>query len=58
MPTFRKGEMVNAIGYIIVTTNSFLTSGTKLVMGKGSGEVFQFKKKVPGIDRAFEEDDP
>ena len=51
MPTFRKGEMLDAIGYIIVTTNSFLTSETKLVMGKGAAS--QLKKTVPGIDLEF-----
>ena len=51
MPTFRKGEMFDAIGYITVTTNSFLTSETKLVMGRGAAS--QFKKKVPGIDLEF-----
>ena len=48
---FQKGQMFNAIGYIIVTTNSFLTSETKLVMGKGAA--WELKMKVPGIDYEF-----
>ena len=53
MPTFRKGEMFRAPGFIIVTTNSFLTSEMKLVMGRGAA--WQLKLKVPGIDRIFGE---
>jgi hypothetical protein len=51
MPTFRKGEMFRAPGLIIVTTNSFLTSEVKLVMGRGAA--WQLKKRVPGIDTLF-----
>ena len=51
MPTFRKGEMFDAIGYIIVTTNSFLTSGNKLVMRTGAA--WELQRKVPGIDEEF-----
>ena len=48
---FQKGQMLDAIGYVIVTTNSFLTSETKLVMGKGAA--WELKMKVPGIDHEF-----
>ena len=51
MPTFKKGEMLRAGGFIIVTTNSFLTSESKLVMGRGAA--WQLKMKVPGIDGIF-----
>jgi len=53
MPTFMKGEMFKAPGFIIVTANSFLTSEMKLVMGRGAA--WQLKLKVPGIDKAFGE---
>ena len=36
MPTFKTGEMFRASGFIIVTTNSFLTSEVKVVMGRGA----------------------
>jgi hypothetical protein len=51
MPTFKTGEMFRARGFIIVTTNSFLTSEVKLVMGRGAA--WQLKMKMPGIDRIF-----
>jgi hypothetical protein len=51
MPIFRTGEMFHTSGYLIVTTNSFLTSEVKLVMGRGAAWVL--KMKVPGIDRVF-----
>ena len=51
MPIFKTGEMFRASGFLIVTTNSFLTSEIKLVMGKGAAWVL--KMKVPGIDRVF-----
>ena len=51
MPTFKKGEMFRASGFIIVTTNSFLTSEMKLVMGRGAA--WQLKMKVHGIDAIF-----
>jgi hypothetical protein len=51
MPIFKKGEMFHASGYLIVTTNSFLTSEVKLVMGRGAAWIL--KMKVPGIDRVF-----
>jgi hypothetical protein len=51
MPIFRTGEMFHASGYLIVTTNSFLTSEVKLVMGRGAAWIL--KMKVPGIDRVF-----
>jgi hypothetical protein len=51
MPIFKKGEMIYAPGYIIVTTNSFLTPDTKLVMGRGAA--WGLKTKVPGIDQMF-----
>ena len=51
MPIFKKGEMFRAPGFIIVTTNSFLTSEVKLVMGRGAA--WQLKLKVPGIDKIF-----
>ena len=51
MPLFKTGEMFHASGYIIATTNSFLTSEVKLVMGRGAAWVL--KMKVPGIDRVF-----
>ena len=49
MPTFRKGELFEAIGYIIATTCSFLTFESKLVMEGGSA--WKLKMKVPGIDQ-------
>jgi len=51
MPVFKTGQMFHATGYLIVTTNSFLTSEVKLVMGRGAAWVL--KMKVPGIDRVF-----
>ncbi len=51
MPIFKTGEMFHASGYLIVTTNSFLTSEVRLVMGRGAAWVL--KMKVPGIDRIF-----
>ena len=51
MPTFKTGEMFHASGYLIVTTNSFLTSEMKLVMGRGAA--WRLKMKVPEIDRIF-----
>ena len=51
MPTFKTGEMFRAEGFIIVTTNSFLTSEVKLVMGRGAA--WQLKRKVPGIEKIF-----
>ena len=51
MPIFNTGEMFRSTGIIIVTTNSFLTSDEKLVMGRGAAR--QLKLKVPGIDRIF-----
>ena len=51
MPVFKTGEMFHASGYLIVTTNSFLTSEVKLVMGRGAAWIL--KMKVPGIDRIF-----
>ena len=51
MPVFKTGEMFHAPGYIIVTTNSFLTSEMRLVMGRGAA--WRLKMKVPGIDRIF-----
>jgi len=51
MPVFKEGDMLQAPGYIIVTTNSFLTSEKKLVMGAGVAR--DLKIKVPGIDLAF-----
>ena len=53
MPVFKEGDMLQAQGYIIVTTNSFLTSEKKLVMGAGVAR--DLKIKVPGIDLAFGE---
>ena len=51
MPIFKIGQMFRASGFIIVTTNSFLTSEEKLVMGRGAA--WQLKMKVPGIDKIF-----
>src|SRR4030042_6245726 len=51
MPIFKTGEMFRASGFLIVSTNSFLTSEIRLVMGKGDAWVL--KMKVPGIDRVF-----
>ena len=51
MPTFKTGEMFRAPGFIIVTTNSFLTSEVKVVMGRGAA--WQLKRKVPGIEKTF-----
>ena len=51
MPVFKTGEMFHARGYIIVTTNSFLTSEMRLVMGRGAA--WRLKMKVPEIDRLF-----
>ena len=51
MPKFKTGEMFRASGFTIVTTNSFLTSEMKLVMGRGAA--WQLKVKVPGIDKIF-----
>jgi len=53
MPTFKEGNMLQAPGYIIVTTNSFLTSEKKLVMGAGAAR--DLKIKVPRIDEKFGE---
>jgi hypothetical protein len=53
MPVFKEGDMLQAHGYIIVTTSSFLTSEKKLVMGAGVAR--DLKIKVPGIDQAFGE---
>jgi hypothetical protein len=53
MPVFKEGNMLQAPGYIIVTTSSFLTSEKKLVMGAGVAR--DLKIKVPGIDQAFGE---
>ncbi len=51
MPKFKTGDMFRAPGFIIVTTNSFLTTEMKLVMGRGAA--WQLKVKVPGIDKIF-----
>lgn len=51
MPIFETGEMFGAPGFIIVTTNSFLTSEIKLVMGRGAA--YDLKVIVPGIDLIF-----
>ena len=51
MPIFKIGEMFRAPGFIIVTTNSFLTSEVKLVMGRGAA--YDLKVIVPGIDLIF-----
>ena len=51
MPSFKAGEMFRAPGIIIVTTNSFLTSEVKLVMGRGAA--WQLKRKLPGIEKIF-----
>ena len=51
MPTFKTGEMFSAPGFIIVTTNSFLTSEVKVVMGRGAA--WQLKRKIPGIEKTF-----
>ena len=51
MPVFKIGEMFEASGFIVVTTNSFLTSKVELVMGKGAA--YQLKLEVPGIDKTF-----
>lgn len=51
MPIFKTGEMFQTPGHIIVTTNSFLTTKMKLVMGRGAA--CQLKRKVPGIDLVF-----
>lgn len=51
MPTFQKGQMLNAIGYIIVTTSSFLISEKKLVMRNGAA--WELQRKVPGIEEEF-----
>ncbi len=51
MPIFKTGEMFHARGFLIVTTNSSLTSGMKLVMGRGAAWIL--KMKAPGIDRVF-----
>jgi hypothetical protein len=51
MPIFKTGEMFHATGYLIVTTNSFLTSEVKLVMGRGAAWIL--KMKVHEIDRVF-----
>ena len=53
MPIFREGNMLREPGYIIVTTNSFLTSEKNLVMGRGAA--LDLKIKVPGIDLKFGE---
>ena len=49
MPTFRKGELFDATGYIFATTCSFLTFENKLVMERGSA--WKLKMKVPEIDQ-------
>ncbi len=51
MPIFQVGHMFRASGFIIVTTNSFLTSEVKLVMGRGAA--YDLKVIVPGIDLIF-----
>ncbi len=51
MPIFEVGEMFRAPGFIIVTTNSFLTLEVKLVMGRGAA--YDLKVIVPGIDLIF-----
>lgn len=51
MPIFETGGMFRAPGFIIVTTNSFLTSEIKLVMGRGAA--YDLKVIVPGIDLIF-----
>ena len=51
MPKFKTGEMFNAPGFIIVTTNSFLTLEHKLVMDRGAA--WQLKMKIPGIEKTF-----
>ena len=51
MPIFKTGEMFHANGYLIVTTNSFLTSEVKLVMGRKAAWIL--KMKVPGIELIF-----
>jgi len=51
MPIFEIGEMFGAPGFIIVTTNSFLTSEIKLVMGRGAA--YDLKVRAPGIDLIF-----
>jgi len=51
MPTFKIGEMFRARGFIIVTTNSFLTTEVKVVMGRGAA--WQLKRKKPGIEKTF-----
>jgi len=53
MPIFKEGQMFQAPGYLIVTTNSFLTSEKKLVMGMGAAR--DLKVKVAGIDVKFGE---
>lgn len=51
MPMFKVGEIFGAPGFMIVTTNSFLTSEIKLVMGRGAA--YELKVIVPGIDSKF-----
>ena len=51
MPGFQKGEMLNAIGYIIVTSCSYLTPDRKLIMR--SEAAFELQRKVPEIDQEF-----
>jgi len=51
MPIFKTGEMFNAPGLKIVTTNSFLTKDKRLVMGRGAA--WALLTLVPDIDRIF-----
>jgi hypothetical protein len=51
MPVFKTGEMFEAPGLKIVTTNSYITKEKRLVMGRGAA--LQLKQFVPDIDQSF-----
>jgi len=51
MPIFKTGEMFNAPGLKIVTTNSFLSKDKRLVMGRGAA--WTLLTRVPDIDSIF-----
>ena len=51
MPIFKTGNMFNAPGLKIVTTNSFITKKERLVMGRGAA--LELRQLVPDIDLIF-----
>ena len=51
MAVFKQGDMFNALGFIIISANSTLTSKGKLVMDQDAKR--KLSKRVSGIDRIF-----